>query len=360
MTGADEPLRLVLLLEDLDFGGTQRYALHLAAGLDLTRFRTVIWTLRGGSGFAAEAAARGLEVVNLTQSRRVGPLAILRLALRLRREPPDLLYTLTVLPNIWGRLAAGLLGIPVVSGYRNFRPRQHDRLLHRFSARIIANAERLRDVLVTELGVPAARVAVVPNGVDVERFSPEGRAEAVAPLILCVARRAPIKDLPTLVEAFRLLRADMPEARLRIIGDGPVELTAAENLELCPGSSDVRAALSEAWVFALSSLNEGAPNAVLEAMASAVPVVATNCGGVPEIVVEGHTGLLVPPRDPQALAKALAKVLRDEGLRRRMGEAARARALEKYSIAGMVTATENVLALAAGRSGNLSEHGSAA
>ncbi|MCC2113951.1 MAG: glycosyltransferase, partial [Hyphomicrobiales bacterium] len=143
------PLRLVLLLEDLDFGGTQRYAVNLVPHLDRTKFDPAIWTLRGGDDFRPAISTAGIAVIDLTRTEKVGPGAILRLASRLWRERPDVLYTLTVLPNIWGRLFAGLLGITVVSGYRNHRPGQHEWLLARFSAKIIANAERLKDELTT-------------------------------------------------------------------------------------------------------------------------------------------------------------------------------------------------------------------
>ena len=349
MEPGTHPVRLVLLLEDLDAGGTQRYALHLAAHLDRARFQAEIWTLRGGSGFAPAAAAAGISVHNLTMAPRVGPLAILRLFRQLLRQRPDVLYTLTVIPNIWGRLMAGMLRIPLISGYRNHRPPQLERWLHPLSARIIANAPQLRDVLTGELGVPASRVNVVPNGVDLTHFSPDRQNEAATPLIICVARRVPRKDLPTLVAAFAALRSQIPEARLEIIGDGPVTLTATDHLALLPGNSDVRAALARAWVFALSSIDEGAPNAILEAMASGLPVVATDAGGVADVVRDGLTGRVVPQRDPKALCAALADLLRDADLRRSMGQAGRRRAEQAYSLAGMVAATEAIVLQVAGR-----------
>ncbi|HRJ68125.1 MAG TPA: glycosyltransferase [Beijerinckiaceae bacterium] len=348
MAAAGRPLRLVLLLEDLDAGGTQRYALYLATHIDRSRFKPEIWTLRGGSTFAPLAAAAGIPVSDLTRSRRVGPVAVLRLIWRLLFRRPDILYTLTIIPNIWGRLFGGLLRIPVVSGYRSLRPAQLDRLLHPLSRRIIANAPQLKDVLTDELGVPAARVSVVPNGVDLDRFSPVAHHESETPLIVCVARLVPPKDLPTLVAAFAIVRAALPEARLTIIGEGPVALAPATQLSVLPARSDVPAVLARAWVFALSSIEEGAPNAILEAMASGLPVVATDAGGIRDVVEDGMTGVLVPRRDPQALATALLDLLRNRDTRRRMGEAGRRRAEERYSIAAMVRATEALLDDAAG------------
>ena len=151
------PIRLVVLLQDLEFGGTQRYALQLLQHLDRDRFAPELWVLRGGTDWSPD----GVKIVRLSGARRVGPVALTRLAWRLCRQRPDVLYTLTVVPNIWGRLFAGLLGVPVVSGYRSLHPRQHEWLLHRFSARIIANAAALKEQLASCSGIVPDQITVV-------------------------------------------------------------------------------------------------------------------------------------------------------------------------------------------------------
>ncbi|MCC2111993.1 MAG: glycosyltransferase family 4 protein, partial [Hyphomicrobiales bacterium] len=265
------PLRLTLLLEDLDFGGTQRYAVNLLSHIDREKLAPTVWTLRGGDDFRPAIQGQGIPVIDMTKARKVGVAAIVRLALTLVRDRPDVLYTLTVLPCIWGRLFAGLMGITVVSGYRNHLPQQHERLLHRFSRRIIANAERLKDVLTTRFSVPEDRVAVIPNGVDTDHFRPDRQPDPSKPIIVCIARRVGRKDLPTLIEAFAILRRSLPQAKLRIVGNGPVALAGQENVEVLAAASDIRPFLRDAAVFALSSVDEGAPNVILEAMASGLP-----------------------------------------------------------------------------------------
>jgi glycosyltransferase involved in cell wall biosynthesis/dienelactone hydrolase len=338
----DSPIRLVVLLQDLEFGGTQRYALQLLQQLNRDRFAPELWVLRGGADWSPD----GVKVVALSKARRVGLLALARLAWRMWHQPPDVLYTLTVVPNIWGRLFAGLLGVPVVSGYRSLHPRQHERLLHRFSARIITNAATLKEQLMAS-GIASDQIAVVPNAVDADFFAPDGE-KSTEPLVVCVARRVPEKDLTTLVEAIRLT----PNARLEIIGDGPQSLPAAPNVTLVPATADVRSQLQRAWVFALSSASEASPNVILEAMATGLPVVATRVGGIPELVADGETGWLVPPRDPASLSAALTALLRDEPLRRRLGEAGRRRVLAEFSVARMAQATERVLLEVAQRGTN--------
>ncbi|HSW28991.1 MAG TPA: glycosyltransferase [Longimicrobiales bacterium] len=304
------PIRLVLLLQDLEFGGTQRYALQLVRRLDRRWFAPEVWVLRGGDDLLPPMLAAGVEVVRLSDGGWVGPVALTRLAWSLWRKRPGLLYTLTVVPDIWGRLFAGVLRIPVVSGYRGIEP---------------------------------DRIAVIPNGVDCDDFAPDDTQRADHPLVVCAARLVDEKDLPTLLEAFRLTRLEVPGARLDIIGNGPVPSGAPSDVRFLPGTEDVRAHLQSGWVFALASRSEASPNALLEAMACGAPVVATRVGGIPELVEDGVNGLLVPPDDPVAMSAALTALLRDGGRRQVMGAAGRKRAETRFRLSDMVRATETVL-----------------
>ena len=336
-------IRLVVLLEDLEFGGTQRYAVHLLKHLDRTWFEPEVWVLRGGDDLTADMRAAGVQVVRLSDGRRVGPIVLVRLAVRLWRHKPDLLYTLTVLPNIWGRALAGLMRIPVVSGYRSLMPRQHERLLHRLSTRVIANAAVLKDMMIRRMRIEPDRIAVIPNGVDCDYFAPDERSRSSDPLVVCVARLVAEKDIPTLLEAFRRTREELPGARLDIVGNGPGVFSAAPNVRVLPATVDVRAHLQRAWVFALASRSEASPNAILEAMACGLPVVATRVGGIPELVDDGETGLLVPPGDPSALGAALTALLRDDARQKSLGERGRRRALSEFSVPRMARRTETIL-----------------
>lgn len=336
-------IRLVVLLEDIGFGDTQRYAVQLLQHIDRAWFAPEVWALRGGEELTLAMRAAGVDVIRFSDGRQVGPRALLRLAARLWRDRPDVLYTLTVLPNIWGRLLARLMRIPVVSSYQSVMPRRHERLLHSFSARIIANAAVLKCIMTERLRIEPGRVAVISNGVDGDHFSPAETSRSIDPLVVCVARLEEKKDIPTLLEAFRLTRAEMPAARLDIVGNGPVAMAAAPNVRFLPATVDVRAHLRRAWVFALASSSEAPPNVILEAMASGLPVVATRIGGIAELVEDGKTGLLVPPHDPTALSAALTSLLRDGALRKSLGEAGRQRALTAFSLPRMVRQTEKVL-----------------
>jgi len=214
------------------------------------------------------------------------------------------------------------------------------------------NVERADCVMVTshysagvaqrEYGVPPDRLAIVPEPIDLEvwddQFWRAPRRARPAPVVLCVARMYPRKRLPDLLRAADILRARVPGIQVRIVGRGP-EWTAVCRLhaELGLGESVAllgdltRERLAEEYVnasaFCLPSVQEGFGIVFLEAMAAELPVVACRIAAVPEVVRDGVTGLLVPPRDPGALAETLERLVADPALARRLGLEGRRRAL---------------------------------
>jgi glycosyltransferase involved in cell wall biosynthesis len=271
----------------------------------------------------------------------------------LLRRRPQILYTLTAVPNVWGRVLGRIARVPViVSGYRGLLPRQMERFLWRLSDRIICNAEASKDILIHRFSVEPTRIAVVPNAVDADRFHPEQAAKDLQPTVVFVGRLVADKDPLNLLEGLRLAAERVPHARFEIIGDGPFKprlekRIRAGSLEtrirLLPANTDVRSALRRAWVFTLPSASEASPNAILEAMAMGLPVVATRVGGIPELVADGTTGLLVEPGNPASLADALVALLTDETRRRSMGEKGRERVLSRHNIQSEVQQTAQVL-----------------
>lgn len=346
-------LRLAVLLQDLHFGGTQRYALHLLRGLDRKLFTPELWVLNSGHDLDAEAARIDAPVLRVSLRPPGSALALPPLFRQIARSRPDILYTLTVVPNIWGRAFGALLGVPaLVAGFRELMPGQFERLLGRVTDRLICNAEGLRRRAIEHYRACAERVAVVPNCVDTEHFRPPEITPAGPPRVVSVARLVPDKSPLLLVDAFALVRSELPEARLTLVGEGPLlaavnariaELGLSGCVHIVTGCGEVRPHLREAHAFALASRREGSPNAILEAMACGLPVAAMRTGGIPELVEDGVTGLLSEPENARGLAQALLRLLRDSALRERLGRMARERAVERHSPQAMCRATEAVL-----------------
>jgi glycosyltransferase involved in cell wall biosynthesis len=190
-------------------------------------------------------------------------------------------------------------------------------------------------------GVPPSRIAVVPEPVDLDgwdaAFARAPRRPRTGPVILCVARMYPRKRIGDLLHAADQLGRTMPEVRVRIVGRGP-EWEMVQGLRASLGLGDrvallgdvSRAQLAEEYVnadcFCLPTVQEGFGVVFLEAMSAGLPAVACRAAAVPEVVLDGETGVLVPPRDPEVLAEALAALLRDGRRMRELGEAGRRRA----------------------------------
>jgi glycosyltransferase involved in cell wall biosynthesis len=186
-------------------------------------------------------------------------------------------------------------------------------------------------------GVPAERLALVPEGIDLSLWSPSSDPVALARVdavrepftVLCVARQYPRKRVTDLLAAFPLVLAQLPQARLVVIGDGPEHGALAQQLAdlgleasvqllgALASDQEVRAWYQRASIFCLPSIQEGFGIVFLEAMASGLPVVSTTATAIPEVVPHGQAGLLVPPRDPQALAAAIVSLLDDAALQER-------------------------------------------
>jgi len=348
-----DPLNIVFLLQDLEFGGTQRYTIHLLKHLDRDLFNPKLWVLCGRPDMASLAMDAGVEPVWMSKTSWVGPHSVAALAKHLIKYPPQVLYTLTPVPNIWGRLFGTMARVPaIISSWRGMYPNQYESLMWRLSARIICNASVLKRIIMERHGVPADRISVVRNGVNAEFYAPDHAQKSPTPLVVYVGRLVRDKDPLTMIEAFRIVAEKMPSVQFEMIGDGylrdTVEKSIAryglqDRIALLPGQLDTRPNLRRAWVFAMSSAREASPNVILEAMASELPVVAPRVGGIPELVQDNDTGSIVEPGNPEALAAALTELIENPVKRAAMGAEARARVLKFHGIERMVKETERII-----------------
>lgn len=348
------PVNALFLLEDLCYGGTQKQTLELASRLNSDRFNVSLLTLTGPTDLDGVAWDRQLPPYHLGANRKVARLFPFRLAGALRRLKPDILITCTALPNIWGRIWGRILRVPVVIGTcrgGGALERQHEKQLWRLADHLICNSRPLAERL-EKIGAPATRITFIPNGVDSVFFHPPVDKKP-GQRLLCVARLAEDKDHKTLLDAFALVAAELPEASLSLVGEGPKEKELKKHaaalpdgirqrVEFCGADGDTAKYYANADVFCLSSLREGQPNAIMEAMACGLPVAATSAGGIPELVEDEKSGLLSPVGDAQALAHNILKILRNPDLGAAMGASGREIAERNFSFSAMVRAHENL------------------
>jgi glycosyltransferase involved in cell wall biosynthesis len=334
-------------------GGQEKLLVEFARHADRDRFDLCFVSLTDRGRLADSIEACGWPVHALHEPAGLRPGIGVRLARLFRRERIDVIHTHDERPLIYGSLAACL-----APGRRHVHTRHGQRaeitrgqkwlikLASWGAHEFVCVSDDAGRVAVAQ-GVSAKRIRTVRNGIDLTKFDYRG-PQPGGPAVL-VARLSPVKDVETLLRAAAQAVAGQPDFRLEIAGDGScrpalqqlaTELGLGERVRFLGEVRDVPALLARAGLLVLSSLSEGVSLTLLEGMARGLPVAATRVGGNPEVVADGETGLLVPPRDPAALANAMLRLWRDADLARRMGSAGRCRVEEHFDVRRMVARYE--------------------
>lgn len=354
----------------LDIGGLENGLVNLINRMPEQRFAHSIVCLTDYSDFSARIRRDDVRVFSLAKRPGNDPAVQIRLWRLLRHLNPDIVHTrnLPTLECVPAALFAGVRcrvhgehGWDVYDLYgKKSRYRLLRRALSPFITGFVAVSRHLERWLVDTIGIPVRKVRKIYNGVDTDVFLPavpgrggllpKGFAEPDCIVIGSVGRLQAVKDQMSLVKAFLRLRDEAPalsrRCRLILIGAGPCEDEIRKTVSerglreqvWMPGSrDDVAELMREFDLFVLPSLNEGTSNTILEAMATGLPVVATDVGGNGELVGHDINGYLVPAADADAMAGAIRRYVRHAELRRRHGEAGRASALASFSIHRMVS-----------------------
>lgn len=354
------PIRVAFVLHTMQVAGAEVLVAETIRRLG-ARLEPIIYCVDKVGALGEQMQREGVTVIAFNRQPGIDFGLVRRYAGELRRWKPDVLHAHQYTPFFYSALAnvvarAGARVIltehgrhypDVMSPKRRFANRW---LLSHLATDVNAVCEFSANALGEKDGFDRSKIEIIPNGIDVHRYSPDlTREEARRTIgldpgrrtIVHIARFHSVKDHPTLVEGFALMAANHPDVDLVLVGDGP-ERPRIEALVEARGlrhrvhflgvRGDVPVILRATDIFTLPSLSEGASITLMEAMASGVPSVATGVGGMPEVMRDGVDGLLVPRQNPERLAEAFARLASDEALRARMGAAARARAEAEYRL----------------------------
>jgi glycosyltransferase involved in cell wall biosynthesis len=350
-------IRILFVISSLDVGGAERSLLELVTRLPREKYEGVVCSLARGGSMKPSFLDRGIAVHELGVAPGLAELRGVALLPLLRRLRPDIVHARLLLANLWARVFGRLAGARVLCEERNldndrptlasFLNRATSPLGHLEVANSAGVARRMRE----RDRVGDARLRVVPGAVDVLRFSPAPQGAPARWEVIAVNRLVSYKRSGDLLDAFARVRRRRPDATLALVGAGPErdrllrqrsELGLDGAVELLGERADLPGLLRQARVFASASEDEGMPNAVLEAMSSGLPVVATRIAGSEELVLDGATGALVDVRSPASLAEALLRYLESPALAELHGAAGRERIVARFGVEAMVSAYERL------------------
>lgn len=359
-------LNVVQMVDVTGRGGAEKALVDLAVRLDRSRFNVTVVATRATGNYQPLLDAAGVRTLVVERASRWESHKMLGLVRFMRREPVHILHTHLFGANTWGRVLGRLAGVPVIIAHEHWSSKARrevwvDRLLYRLTDRILVPSHASKQLVMEMEGIPARYIDVTYNGVDIEQFKPGAEAAAVRQelglgpqdvVIGTVGRLSADKGgQDDLLWAANEIRH--PHVKLLVVGDGPLrpdlEKYATElgmldtQAAIFTGTrNDVARLLSAMDIFVLPSHKEALPIAVLEAMAMCLPVVATRVGGVPEVVEDGSTGLLVEPGDRPALRDALARLVCDRDFASSLGASGQARVRAQFTVDMMVEHVEEL------------------
>jgi len=354
--------RVMLFTDSFIHGGTERQLVEALRRLDRGKYEITVGCLKKRGPFLADIQALGLPIVEIPLQSFFAASTMkwfFWLVEYFRENRVDVVHAFDFYTAVFVVPAARLAGVPVVlasrrelAGDRTPWQQRALRVACWLATAIVANSRAAGSRLTGFRDALTTKVTVIPNSIDLDAFRPERSPDEVrrelgvgqAPLVGLLAALRLEKDIPTFLRAAAEVHRSVPTARFLLIGDGEerarllrlaAELGIAQQTIFAGDRRDVPALLTALDVFVLSSTTESFPNAVLEAMAAGRPVVATDVGGIPELVEDAVTGYLVAPGDTVEMSQRIWRLLQDPAECRRMGAAGRARVAREFTPAKM-------------------------
>jgi glycosyltransferase involved in cell wall biosynthesis len=360
--------RVLQLLTNSAIGGTERMVLEFVRGANREKYDLFVGALLSGGSLFSEASDLGVQTVDFNKKSYDEVRTLTRLFNFMKRARIDLVHLYGLQADILGRMAARLAGVPVVvSGIRSpelWRKWYHswlDKVTSGLVDLYISNSEAGRQTTIKREGISPEKIVTIYNGIDLTKFdNPNFDIDSLRTtfglppsiqVVGVVANLRPMKGHADVIAALPTIVEQIPKVVFMFVGrdnmDGEIQRLAqgselSEYIIFTGFSPEVRPFYQLFDLFLLPSTWEGCPVSILEAMAMKKPVVATVVGGIPELVVDGQTGLLIPPHNPTALADAIVSLLKNPDEAQKMGQAGQIRVEKHFTLPKMVEEIEAV------------------
>lgn len=359
-------VKIIHVTLSLNIGGLENLVLKLLSKIDREKYIPHVCTMTANSDLVDEFLANDVCVHVLEKREGIDWSLSFRLRDLFRQLGVDIVHTHNIAPYLYATIGAKMAGVPVVihTEHSNLFSHQKrlmsaERVFSKVTDAIISDSEKVTAQLISGQKIDPNKVKTIINGIDTDSFAESARINLSAKIgipeehkvVGIVARLVPVKNHKMLLESFSLIKQKLKRVNLVIVGDGPLRgelesyaktLGIAEYVTFLGNRRDVPELMSAFNLFALSSLDEGLSLTLLEAMSSGLPIVATEVGGNPEVVVCGETGFIVPSQNPAAFAQACVKLLSDDNLALEMGRQGLERVRALYSIDKMTRSYEQV------------------
>jgi len=366
---------ILFVIDNLTFGGGERVFSQVIRGLNKERFGVFVASSPGGK-FEKKLTEVGMKIEPIDMTSRYNLGTISQLKRIIKTKDVQIVHSQGARADFFARIAARIANAPItissmamlVEGYDVGILRKNlyvliDRWTERWVDKFIVLSEALRQALIERHKIPEEKVVKIYNGIELDEYNPglkEARSEKLevrrglrlendVPVIGAIGRLVWQKGFEYLIRAIPKVTEVFPETRFLIVGEGPLKdklkvkgekLKVADSIIFTGFRSDIKQILTSIDLLVMPSLLEGLPMALLEGMAMAKPIVATKIEGITEVLEDGKTGLLVPPKNTDALAGAIIQILNNKTKSNLLGQNARKMVEEKFSVEKMVEQIE--------------------
>ena len=350
-------INILYLLTSFGIGGAEKVVARTVKKMDPAKYNIIVVALKKGSGkLILELELADVQTLDFGMRFKYDITVIWKLYSLLKRERIDIIYAFMFHPTILGRIIGKIARVPVIlSSVRTMKQESRlrlklDRLTSGISDRIVTVADSVYQFCRNQVGISEDKLLTIYNGIEVEKYHCDRKYILDSNVVIgCTSGLRKVNGHPYLIEAANLLRGR--NIRYKIVGSGDEETklkkmasdkNLADRIEFVGYSSDIPEQLKKFDIYVQPALYAGLSNSVLEAMASGLPVIATDVGGTSEAIIDGKTGFLVPPKNQEAIAEKITYLIEHPDVARRLGQNAKVSVREKFSVESMVNQTNQL------------------